>query len=301
MKKHIYFLIIISLLTVPDVLACNTCGCGVGNYHYGILPQFQKNFIGMRYRYRSYVSELEAGHLAPYSYERFQSTELWGRFYPMRKLQVFAFVPYNFNQRREGEKMTYLSGLGDIVVSANYNLVNTYDSAATDWTHNLLVGAGAKLPTGQFRKIEDGLTVNQNFQLGTGSVDLLFNLIYTLRYKNLGLNAEFIYNYNTTNRDDYKFGNTSRSGLTAFFIPRTGAVTVMPNAGVSLETFRDNQQFEQPFPDTGGWAMLYHAGIESYYKNVALGISYSHPGTQKLFNEKVTANDRVAVHVTLMF
>jgi hypothetical protein len=301
MKKYIYLLFLLTFLTASELVACNTCGCGVANYHYGILPQFQKNFIGMRYRYRSYVSTLEAGHSAPYSYETFQTTELWGRFYPMNKWQVFAFIPYNFNEKREEDKITYFEGLGDVVVSANYNLINTYDSAESDWTHNLLVGAGVKLPTGQFRKIEDGLTVNQNFQLGTGSVDLLFNLIYTLRFKNSGLNAEFTYNHNTTNRDEYRFGNTSRSGLTAFFIPKTGAVTLMPNAGASVETFKDNKQFKQPFPDSGGWAMLYNAGVESYYKNFAVGVSYSHPGKQKLFNEKVRSNDRVSVHVTVMF
>ncbi len=301
MKKHIYALITISILTITNIFACNTCGCGVANNHYGILPQFRKNFIGIRYRYRSYMSELEAGHLAPYSYETFQTTELWGRFYPMKKLQVFAFIPYNFNERREGGKHTYLNGLGDMIVSANYNVINTYDSASSDWTHNLLIGAGVKLPTGQFRKIEDGLTVNQNFQLGTGSVDLLFNMIYTLRYKNLGVNTEFTYNYNTTNIDEYRFGNTSRSGLTAFYISKTGVITLMPNAGVSLETFKDNQQFQKPFPESGGWAMLYSVGLESYYKKFALGVSYSHPGKQKLFNEKVIANDRMSIHLTLMF
>lgn len=282
-------------------MACNTCGCGVANYHYGILPQFQKNFIGLRYRYRSYTSELDASHLAPYSYETFQSTELWARFYPANRLQAFVFVPYNFNERKEGEKYTYLNGLGDIVVSANYNVINTYDSAASGFSHNLLLGAGVKLPTGEFRKIENGLTVNQNFQLGTGSVDLLFNLIYTVRYKNFGVNAEFTYNHNTTNRDNYRFGNTTRSGLNAFFVLNTGAVTLMPNAGISLETFEDNRQFGQPFPDSGGHALLYNGGAEAYYKNVAIGVAYTHPGKQELFNGQVTSNERFAMHVTYMF
>lgn len=297
--KTFIALIIFTLIAADSAFACNTCGCGVGGYHYGILPQYQKNFIGLRYRYRSYVSELESGHLAPYSYETFQSVELWGRFYPLKRVQAFVFAPYNFNERKEGEKLTYLEGLGDIVVSANYNVFNTYDSTAT-FKHTLLVGAGVKLPTGKFRALDDGLTVNQNFQLGTGSLDVLFNLIYTLRYKNAGLNTEFTYNYNTTNPDDYRFGDMTRTSLTGFYILNAGALTLMPNAGASLETFRDNKQFEQPFPDTGGWAMLYNVGVEAYYKNVALGFSYSTPGKQKLFNDKVTSNDRVSVHLTLM-
>lgn len=256
----------------------------------------------MRYRYRTYASRLEEGHSVPYSYETFQSTELWARFYPSHRLQAFVFIPYNFNRREEGGKITSSNGVGDIVVSANYTLINTYDSSASNWKHTLLAGGGIKLPTGQFRKIEDGLTVNQNFQLGTGSVDFLLNLIYTLRYKNIGLNTEFTYNVNTTNRDDYRFGNTSRTGLTGFFLlPNTRAVTIMPNVGCSLETFRNNKQFGEPFPDTGGWAMLWNAGIESYYKNIALGVSYTHPGKQQLFNGKVTSNDRFSMHVTFMF
>jgi hypothetical protein len=297
-----YLLIIIFLASITgDTLACNVCGCGVANYHYGILPQYHKNFIGMRYRYRSYKSILEAGHDAPFSRETFQTAELWGRFYPFNRVQAFVFLPYNFNERVEGDQITRLSGLGDAVISANYNLFNTYDSMQSSIKHSLLIGAGVKLPTGQFQAIEDGLTVNQNFQLGTGSVDYLFNLIYTIRVKKMGFNGEFTYNINTTNKDEYRFGNTSRSAISTFYVMNAGNLTVMPNAGVSIETFRDNNQYGIAFEDTGGWAILYNAGIESYYKQFAFGVSYTHPGKQELFNNKVTSYDRFSMHLTYMF
>ena len=150
-------------------------------------------------------------------------------------------------------------------------------------------------------QIENGLTVNQNFQLGTGSVDFLLNVIHTIRHNDMGLNAELSYNINTTNKDEYKFGNAGRAGLTAFYVLRAGAVTVMPNVGISGEFFRDNKQFDQPFPDTGGWASLCNVGSEIYYRSVAVGVSWSHPGKQELFNGMVDANDRVSAHVTVMF
>jgi hypothetical protein len=297
--------ICILLLALASILnkaeACNVCGCGVGNYHYGILPQFGKNFLGMRYRHASYVSTLDESHMDSYSYETFQTMELWGRFYPMKKIQAFVFVPVNFNERREGAGVKSLTGLGDIVISANYNLMNTYDSTNSFLKHNLLVGAGLKLPTGEFREIENGLTVNQNFQLGTGSVDFLFNVIYTVRHKNIGLNTELSYTVTTTNKDEYRFGNTARTGITAFYIFRKGVFTLMPNIGVSGEFFKDNKQFGQPFPDTSGWAALCSIGLETYYRKVAVGFSYSRPGKQALFNEKVEANDRVSAHLTFMF
>jgi len=298
--KKLLFLIVSVVLTTVDSHACNVCGCGVGNYHYGILPQFRKNFVGVRYRYSTYTSRLDDSHVNPYSHETFQTAELWGRFYPARKIQAFIFVPFNFNERNEGTDVKNVKGLGDIVLSANYNVLNTYDSLAAV-KHNLLVGGGVKLPTGEFQAIENGLTVNQNFQLGTGSIDFLVNLIYTIRYKNIGLNSEFTSTINTMNSDEYRFGNTARAGLTAFYVLRSGALTLMPNVGMSGAFFNDNEQFGVEFPDTGGWASLVNVGTEIYYRGTAFGFSYSHPGKQGLFNNKVTANDRVSMHLTFMF
>jgi hypothetical protein len=301
MKRLIILTLILLVSLTPSARACSVCGCGVGNYHYGILPQFRKNFAGIRYRYSSYISTLDDSHAEAYSYETFQSGELWGRFYPAKRIQAFVFVPFNFNERKEGSHISTLKGLGDIVVSANYNLINTYDSLNDVLKHNLLVGGGLKLPTGEFRTLENGLTVNQNFQLGTGSFDFLFNLIYTARYKNLGLNTELSYSLNTTNKDEYRFGNATRGAMTAYYVLDANELTIMPNVGISGEFFKDNQQFGEPFPDTGGWASFCTAGIEIYYRNVALGFSYAHPGRQKLFTGQVEANDRLSAHFTVMF
>lgn len=299
--KKICLIVLVLVLEGSSSFACNTCGCGVGNYHYGILPQFRKNFVGVRYRYSSFKSILDDSHSHSYSYETFQTAELWARFYPAKRLQTFLFVPFNFNEREEGSTVKSLKGLGDIVISANYNLINTYDSADNFLKHNLLIGAGLKLPTGEYRAIENGLTVNQNFQLGTGSVDFLFNLIYTVRRKNLGLNSEFSYSWNTTNKDEYKFGNALRAAITAFYVLNIKSVTITPNVGMSGEFFKDNQQFNEPFPDTGGWAYLPNAGAEVYVRSLAFGFSYTRPGKQALFNGQVEANDRFSAHLTFMF
>jgi len=150
MKKLITIALFILFIFPSSTQACNVCGCGVGNYHYGILPQFRKNFVGIRYRHSSYVSTLDDSHSDVFSYETFRTAELWARFYPAKKVQIFAFVPFNVNERKEGMTVKKLNGLGDIVISANYNLINTYDSLGAFLTHNLLIGGGVKLPTGQY-------------------------------------------------------------------------------------------------------------------------------------------------------
>lgn len=298
--NRLFLMLLTCVLTSLETRACDVCGCGVSNYHYGMLPQFQKNFVGLRYRYRSFNSELDASHAAPYSYETFQTAELWGRFYPLKRLQAFIFIPYNFNHRKEGEKVTTLQGLGDVMISANYNILNTYDSARPV-KHNLLLGGGVKFPTGEFTTVQDGLTVNQNFQLGTGSIDFLFNAIYTVRYNKVGLNGEFTYAYKNTNKDEYRFGNTSQASVTAFYIIPAGAFSFMPNAGISAEFFKANKQYGEPFPDTSGWASLYNLGLESYFRSTALGFTFTNPYKQALFSGNVTAESRYSVHLTFMF
>ena len=76
--------------------ACDACGCGVGSYQFGILPQQTKNFVGIRYQTKSDES-------TPYhdlqTKEQFQSIEIWGRFYPLKKVQVLALVPVNYNRQ----------------------------------------------------------------------------------------------------------------------------------------------------------------------------------------------------------
>lgn len=289
------------VIAVDTAQGCNVCGCGVGSNHYGILPQFQKNFVGVRYHNKTYRSHLGMDHAAMYSNESFQSVELWARFYPTKRLQVFAFVPYKINERTEGMDALRLKGIGDASVSVNYSLINTYDSASSLLKHNLMVGGGVKLPTGNFQAIHDGLTVNQNFQLGTGSVDFLVNMIYTLRYSSLGLNTEAAFTQTTTNPDEYRFGNSATGAVSLFNVFTASSFTIMPYVGISGEFFMDNRQYNIPFEDTGGWAMLYLTGLEVYYKNIALGALAQFPGKQELFNGHVTANNRYSAHVTVMF
>src|SRR5690606_7301085 len=152
MKSILSVLVAVLMVTVVDTAqGCNVCGCGVGTNHHGILPQFQKNFVGVRYHNKTYRSHLGMEHAAMYSNEHFQSVELWARFYPAKRVQVFAFLPYKINERTEGSDVLRLRGIGDASVSVNYSLINTYDSALATLRHNLMIGGGVKLPTGNFQ------------------------------------------------------------------------------------------------------------------------------------------------------
>ncbi len=303
MKKYIlYSLFILSAL--PG-FACDICGCGNGGSFFGIMPQGHRRFLGLRYRQASFDSHL--GSLNLQTREQFRTAELWGRFYPLKRLQVLGFVPYQFSQQtmlKTGE-ITPLQGLGDVSLMAQYNLLNTFmqDSAVRTVDHNLLIGGGVKLPTGRYRydASSDAEVANPNFQLGTGSVDYLFTAIHTMRYRQWGLNTDLAYRLTGINSNGYRFGNRINASLSAFYLSSTGPKAIMPNVGVFVEQAQRDRQQGVRNNRTGGYAAYLSAGAEVYLNKWSMGVSYRHPVAQRLANGEVRANAQLSTHLTVLF
>jgi hypothetical protein len=58
MKKKIIISLMLLCSTAFTSFACDICGCGVGSYYLGILPEFNKRFIGLRYQHKSLQTHL---------------------------------------------------------------------------------------------------------------------------------------------------------------------------------------------------------------------------------------------------
>lgn len=282
-------------------LACDICGCGAGSSFLGIMPQAGRSFFGVRYRAKSYHSHLNSRYLS--TRETYQNAELWGRFYPLRRVQVLAFLPYNVNRQTGADGAFRRQGFGDATVLAHYNLVNTAtDTTAHRLDHNLLLGGGAKLPTGRFRYDPDGTEVaNPNFQLGTGSTDALFNVIYTLRYRQWGWNTDFTYRLTTKNSNGYRFGNRQTLSSSVFFVKKWGSATLMPNAGATVENAARDLDNGKRNGNTGGYLALGTLGVETYFRRFAVGANWQTPLAQRLADGQIRANARAMVHLTFLF
>ena len=89
------------LLISFSSIACDICGCGVGTYYMGILPEFNKRFVGLRYQYSSLQSHLgpNGERTALTEDEQYHIAELWGAYSIGNRFRVMAFLPYNFNRR----------------------------------------------------------------------------------------------------------------------------------------------------------------------------------------------------------
>lgn len=299
MKKIVFILVVMLLFSHQTCYACDGCGGSSGNYYFGVSPLFTKNFVGVRYRHRSFTSNLG-------TQQSFQNAELWGRFYPLKNLQIWAFVPYNFNSQTQtnapaNASTKKLSGLGDITLMANYQIFNKKDSSST-WKHNLLLGGGVKFPTGNYQNTdENNKLTDVNFQMGTGSLDFILNAAYTIRYKKMGLSTNFSYQINTTNPKAHQFGDRMSGLVSLFYVHKIGQIALMPSAGIFVESSKGDKQSGISVTETGGKATFANLGLETYYKQFSVGFQYQIPMAQNLQGSTMKANNRLVAHFTVMF
>ncbi len=306
MKRIALACLLFVMTSLTTASACAICGCGSGNYYLGLMPQFGKNFVGLRYRTYSFRSHLGTGY-KPFeaTHETFQSMELWTRLYLTQRIQIISLVNYNFNEQLDQGVTKTINGIGDIPVIVNYNIINTTNQPLSDerlLNHSLFLGAGIKLPTGKYKYIEDPkIVANPNFQLGTGSVDLMLTSLYTLRFKRSGLSADVNYKINGQNSNEYKFGNRVSGTVSLFYVQQIKKLGLMPNAGVYFEDSQKNQQYGITIENTGGPAQFASMGIESYYKKISVGFNFQKPVVQHLASDHSKAENKAMVHFTFLF
>lgn len=308
MKKKIIAAVVLLLVTISTTRACDICGCGVGSYYLGILPEYNKRFLGMRYQYKSLRT-----HLGPYGErtpitadETYQSAELWGGWNFGTRFRLLAFVPYNFNERNSQTGDGKKSGLGDIALMGYYKL---FDHKATVskglLVQSLWIGAGIKVPTGKYEPNER-LALQEspnNFQLGTASTDFTMNAAYDIRYNDIGINTNVNYKINTANQYVYRYGNKFTSNVLAYYKLRVAnKVTVAPNIGVLYETAeKDVEDKKYDVAVSGGYSLSALGGIEVAMKALSFGANYQNVRSQDLAGGRAYAGNRLMVHLSLPF
>lgn len=304
-KKILLLILLSSPLTL---LACDICGCGVGSYYIGILPEYNKRFVGLRYQHKTLQTHLgPQGNVTPLSTdETYQSAELWGGWNFGKRFRTLAFIPYNFNQRSSQANTGNKQGLGDIALMGYYNLFtqsNTLNSKLL--VHSLWLGAGVKLPTGKYEPSER-LAIQENpnnFQLGTASTDFTLNAAYDIRLNDLGLNLNANYKINTENKYGYRYGNKlSTNALLYYKFRLFHQLTIAPNAGILYETAtKDMEQGKYEMDVSGGYSTALVTGFELAVSKFSVGANYQNVIGQELANKRAKAGNRLMLHFSVPF
>jgi hypothetical protein len=298
MKNKKISLLLLCLLPVA-AMACDICGCGVGSYYVGILPQFNKRIAGIRYRYSSLRTHIGAGGSVSYltTDESYHIAELWGGWNFGKRFRVMATLPYNFNRKINQGNVYEKNGIGDASLQGFYKLVDSRQMHGQKLLiQSLWVGAGLKLATGKYDPV-DKLNDKNNpnlFQLGTGSTDFSFNALYDVRLQDVGLSLAASYKCNTTNRYSYRYGNKLSTNAQVYYKFRIQQqLTIAPNAGVAFEYAAHDVDQDYLSKVSGGRLLSASAGLEATYGRVFLSAGFQKPLSQSMASGYVKANNRL--------
>lgn len=306
--KQFYFLFVIFVLPLA-AYCCDICGCGAGNNYIGILPEFHKHIIGVRYRYNQVVSHVGVGGVSTplTTKERYNIAEAWGGWNLSDKVRVMAVLPYSYNNKTNQGTTTSKNGIGDISLFGFYQLLNTRNTLSGAQKSNLLVqslwlGGGVKLGTGKYNPADrTGNAQSANlFQLGTGSFDFNVNAMYDVRLQDAGINLNANYKINTANKFDYQYGNKVSLNSQAYYKFRTKSrVMIAPNAGVQYESSQTDRDENIIVTTSGGNLLMGTLGLETAFGKFAIGANYQTPLKQSLASGIVKAEDRFMIHVAV--
>jgi hypothetical protein len=299
MKKIFFVIIMMTGFSLSKMQACDICGCGVNNYYIGILPQFNHKFFGLRYHFNSFNTHL-TNDATQFSRDLYQTIEFWGGWNIGKRVQVLAFVPVNFNHQASDEGVVNLKGLSDIMLLANYKLI---DISSATVSQQLWIGAGVKLPTGKF-EIEDNdpdVASAANGQLGSGSTDILLNAMYNVRVNKLGINTTASYKINSVNKDEYRFGNRLSASSFAYYPIRFSKTVISPNLGILYENTKGSELKDRKIDLTGGSILQGSAGAEVGFNKIAVGFNVQLPLAQNFAENQTKAKIKGMAHVSFAF
>lgn len=291
------------MLCVRSVHACDICGCAAPGSQLGILPHFQKHFISLRYQYSGFDSKPHDGIAEDQqnSREMFHTSQLWGRLAVHKKIHLFAFLPYKVNRRETPSGETYVKGMGDAMLLTNLILISSSQDSKHTLKHLLQFGTGIKLPTGKSDAVQNGLMLHTNMQAGSGSYDIPFNVIYTLRYKSYGANAEINFTKNGMNKQHFQFGDRTTASIRFFTWKNARQFSILPSAGTTYENANRDRQNSEIQDYTGGSSLLANAGLDLYYKQFGLNLLFQKAIWQNMGDGYISNNPRAMANFIYLF
>jgi hypothetical protein len=300
MKK---ILPVVLLLLISEIsYACEICGCANNNFQIGLLPNFRKYFIGLRYSTARYNSTLKDSP-SEYSRDYYRSFELWGG-YQFKKVQVMAFLPYLVSTKISDDGKVHSNGMGDMIVMANYRVwskMSMNEDMTRTSKNELWLGGGIKLPTGVSKVDVSQTNFNVgdfNSQPGTGSVDYLMNATHNFIWNNSGIVTNATYRYNTTNSQNYHFGNRMYLSSSFFQTFKIKKVKLRPMAGFSylkndVNTFGGNK-----IEGSNGYTFSGVGGVNLIFGKFGIMANTNLPIAQDSFNGQTKLQSKTTIGLT---
>ncbi|SMG40576.1 hypothetical protein SAMN05661096_02771 [Marivirga sericea] len=288
MNKKIILLVVLTSLQ-SKLLACDVCNI------FEFKTVDQKNYIGVFYHYMSFngydhlnqphqlfskspqMHELDGSNLffekKQQDFEKYSTFALRANINLFKNFRLNVLLPYEhtvvyYNKVWStldpvSDTTMLLSGLGDAIVGIDKNIRFKTDQ----FTHYLIPGLSLKLPTG-ITNIKDNAdeVFDPEIQPGTGSLDVLLKLNYTLTNGKWGVFSATNYKINSTH-NGYRFANSFNFQSDIFLILGNPKKQFIPQAGLYLERAGNNLDNGNIIDFTGGSTVFFDSGMELRLNN----------------------------------
>lgn len=311
------FLVVIIVFCTNLLNACDFCNC-----YLGLNPHYKKNSIGLRYHYMSYngthhdISEFGDATLSKNDFwEKRSNIEVHGQWYPVQKLQIVFSLPYIYNAEgvsAKGEQATAghhhgddsegdepIKGIGDPVVIAQYQLFNKTNMDSTKFSQRLFAGGGLKLPSGKYKLGSDADPLERIHQPGTGSWDFIASASYLGKINRAGFNLNVSYLFTTINSESFQFGNKFNANAIAYYQCNIKKSKLYPSIGSFVEQAGKDWNDNYYISNSGGTIIYAHAGLDFYFKKIAINTAFQLPVSQTLNMPQPEMNYRIITGISV--
>lgn len=310
--------LLVLLMTISSAgKACDVCGIFMG-----ITPYDNQSSIGLYYRYRAfngYNTTATSGAFMPdgslrntqpmlvnhhddatnvYSskdYEVYRTIECRAKYYIHQRIELNFIIPYRMNNQSMNSVETKVAGIGDVNFYAGYHLIRKI--ATEKVQHRLILGGGIKLPTGEYKMVNNEERVDALIQPGTGTNDGFLYATYITGYKNLGFNSTLSYKINGTNSLNEKLANSITINASLFYKlkAKNKEFTVIPKAMLYYEYTEGLFVDKAYVPGTKMDVLMLGSGFDIFIKNFLLSFTVDLPVYENQEHEAMVNSGRFSI------
>ena len=196
-------------------------------------------------------------------------------------------------------------GFGDLIIRGKYRFF-TRDKPGK--TSRASLFAGLKLPTGSSQKKDSFGLIPPPLQLGTGSWDVPFGLVYTNVTLQRQIDVVAQYKVNGTNSSGFRFGDTFRHDLSYQYrilprkLPKTG-VPAFVYAVIELNGIvaQKNKNCGIPDKNSGGYTLFVSPGIQYVNTRFVAEAAIQIPTIQDLNGKQPKTRFSAVAGIRLLF
>lgn len=301
MKKMVVGLCL--LLVSSSTFACDVCGCAVNPGMGDVIPGVFSNYFGLRSNIRHFKSEHFSfmGEPPIHSDEWFHTTELYGRYSPTRRIQIFGFIPYNAVAKSEDNQgLMYTNGIGDVRLKVNTLIIDKMDTVQKR-IFNVFIGGTVKFASGRYDFVDNESNFFRRTMLpGTGTIDYSLGTDIIFRENNFGGIASLNYTWRGENDLKYNFGNVAFGQISGFYQlkkPTSSYMFELGIMGTNLEADYDMRFNEKQFY-TEGWMVSPMVKVTRFSENWAVFVSANKAAFQDVAQGQVEQHYQFDIGLT---